>query len=60
MVAPRRTIPICNGRVLMRLLKKFWEGRKKQVNRIPKNTDKAAFPKKREIKTNNINIKFRT
>jgi hypothetical protein len=29
MVAPRRTIPICNGRVLMRLLKKFWEGRKK-------------------------------
>lgn len=28
-VAPKRTMPICNGRVLIRLLKKFLEGLKK-------------------------------
>tara|TARA_B100001287_G_scaffold194138_1_gene164203 strand:+ start:625 stop:885 length:261 start_codon:yes stop_codon:yes gene_type:complete len=58
MVAPKRTMPNCNGIVLMRLLKKFLDGLKIYAYRIPKNIAKAALPIKREIKTSNANIKL--
>tara|TARA_B100000609_G_C17085346_1_gene366355 strand:- start:390 stop:602 length:213 start_codon:yes stop_codon:yes gene_type:complete len=58
MVAPNRTMPICNGIVFMRLLKKFRDGLKRYAYRIPRNIAKAALPNKREVKTSSANIKL--
>ena len=57
MVAPKSTIPICNGMVPIRRVKNVDEGLRKYAKRIPINIDKAALPIYREAKTRNANVK---
>ena len=57
MVAPNKTIPICNGIVPTRRVINVVGGFKKYAKRIPANIDKAALPIKRQARTSNTNVK---
>ena len=57
MVAPNKTMPICNGIVPTRREINVVGGFKKYAKRIPADIDKAALPKKREARTSITNVK---
>ena len=64
-VAPKITIPICNGVVPTRRDKNVSGGFKNKVNKIPKNIDTAALPTyiaiittKAKIRYNNLDTKY--
>ena len=57
MVAPKITMPICNGIVPTRPVINDVGSLKKYAKSIPANIDKAALPMKMLAKTRNANIK---
>ena len=55
-VAPKKTIPICKGRVPALIEKNVFFGFKTKANNIPKNTDSAALPINKTINRPAIKI----